>query len=129
MNTLLIAEKPDDIPLSFADCLGGIALTPTPYANVTATGSVGVGVPGVMVGLQISLVLLGLDIPIEMALVLPSFERLDWGIDINLDVYTLDGEVAFVIEIGPIEFTFTIFEWEGFHWVYDLYDEQGSIYF
>jgi len=107
--------------------LGGIALTPTPFATVQVSATAGVGIKGVEIGLQISLELIGLDIPIEIDLILPTWKRLDWEVIIDLDVHTLDGEVAIVLEIGPIEITFTLFEWEGFHWVFRLYDKAGSI--
>ncbi len=109
--------------------IAGIALTPTPYARVYAAGSIVVGIDGFGVGLFIEITIIGLDIPIEIDLVIPSRERLDWAIDIDLDVHTLDGEVSFGIEIGKMLFDYTIIEWDGFHWVYNLYDKEGSIYF
>ncbi len=109
--------------------IAGINVTPTPYSAVSASGAVGVGVDGVSAGIEITLKLLGIDIPIAIDLILPTFHRLDWAISIDLEVSTLDGSVALYIEVGPLKFTYTLFEWDGFLWSYELYHEDGSIPF
>jgi hypothetical protein len=110
--------------------LGGISLTPEPFAYVGVAGAVTVGIDEILeVGLEINLILLQLSVPIKIDLILPTFERLDWAVDIDFKIQTLSGYVAIIAKVAFVKFSLVIFSWSGFDWSYDIYDEAGSIEF
>lgn len=37
------------------------------------------------------------------------------------------GSWAGLGEIGPLEVSYTIFEWDGFHWVFRRHEREGAI--
>lgn len=104
----------------------GLALNATPYADVTATASAGVGGGCLETGIGGDTTVLGVEVPVDGQLVLVG-DDIAWSIDADFELSTLDGSLYLFVEYCLDEERYTIFEWDGFSADYSLFDASGCL--
>ncbi|MFP2905841.1 hypothetical protein ACLESD_12440 [Pyxidicoccus sp. 3LFB2] len=111
--------------------------TITPFASVGGFASVGIGVPGLQVGVRGTVIIARVNVPLygDIGIYLSSpshptdpntlFLRLSSRLDIQMRF--LDGRIALFGEVGPFPFEVAIFSWTGFGGNVNLYNESKSL--
>ena len=100
----------------------GIVASSEPYFGANGTASVGVGVPGMMVGIRGVLNLLQLGFPVSTAVNTGVFKldgataatvNLGFDVAFDLSLSTLAGRLLLFVEVMFVEESFEIFSWSG----------------
>ncbi|MFP2964021.1 hypothetical protein ACLEPN_41510 [Myxococcus sp. 1LA] len=111
--------------------------TITPFASVKGFASVGIGVPGLQVGVRGEVVIARVNVPLygELGLYLSSpshptnpntlFLRASSKLDIELRF--LDGSIKLFGELLFLKGEVTIFSWNGFGNTWNIYNETKSL--
>ena len=115
----------------------GGALTITPSAGIYATLSAGVGadsdVAGASAGIRGTLTLIEVSLPIEVKVYVES-GKAKYSVSGTLELDTLSGSLelyaeAYVKVLGVkigVDWSKTLFSWDGFSWSKSLFDKEGS---
>jgi hypothetical protein len=111
--------------------------TITPYANANGFASVGIGVPGLRVGVKGTLVIVRVNVPLygDIGIYLSSpshptnpntlFLRLSSRLDI--EIRSLDGRIVVFGELGPFKAEFPIVSWSGFGGSANVFNESKTV--
>ena len=96
----------------------------TPYASLTADVSLTVGPEGVGVGIDGSLTLLQLSVPVSAS---ASWTARSFQESMSFDVSTLSGEIDLVAEAGPLKASKTIASFNGYSTSVQLFSVNSNL--
>ncbi|MEZ4294940.1 MAG: hypothetical protein R3B70_08175 [Polyangiaceae bacterium] len=112
---------------TYSSSQSSINFSATPYTELALTAEAGVGVSWASVGVYGSLTLLEVSVPMVNSLTLTpttSFPTttsatMTYTTSGYLTLSSLGGEVGVYAKVGPLKYTYAVFDWDGVTW----YDE------
>lgn len=141
-DTIMVGPVPVHVAASARGTLGfsltgavganAISAVLTPRLSVVAEVETGVDLMFASAGVYGELRLLSARMPVDGSVALDRTSAacggpgVNWGLDVDLDIHSLDGEIGVFAELLGVEYRHELFSWPGFETTYHLYDGSGT---
>jgi hypothetical protein len=104
----------------------GVDIRVSPFATITASGSVSTGVACASVGIEGELTLIDVRVPLDLDLSFTTTPR-TYSLSGDLEISTLDGSIDLYADACGYKRSKDLASWNGVSYTANLFDQSGNL--